>query len=106
MNVTTDNTQSGPYRATVYSILAKRSGINVEEITDQTRLVEDLRLDGDDAIDAIIEIANSTGTKLDQFDFSLYFHHEPNIFSIFRRKVRKRPFRVAHILSGIEREVR
>lgn len=106
MTATTGNRKSDSYRNTVYTILAKRSGVDIDEITDQTRFVEDLHLDGDDAIDAIIEIANVTGIKLDQFDPSLYFYSEPNIFSIFRRKIPKRPFRVANILSGIEREFR
>lgn len=70
----------------VLSVLARRSGLDRGQISDRSRLVQDLKLDGDDAIDALLEISKQCGMDLTRFDSSLYFRSEPNLLSIFRTK--------------------
>lgn len=70
----------------VFSVLARRSGLERSQISNRSRLVQDLKLDGDDAIDALLEISKQCGMEINGFDSSLYFRSEPNILSIFRSK--------------------
>lgn len=70
----------------VLSVLARRSGLERSRISDDSRLVQDLKLDGDDAIDALLEISKQCEMDIAGFDSSLYFRPEPNLLSIFRSK--------------------
>ena len=67
----------------IVSVLSRRSGLPQEQITLGTRLVEDLKLDGDDAVDALLEISKVCSMKISDFDSSLYFHSEPTLLSLF-----------------------
>ena len=68
----------------VVSVLARRSGVAKEQVTLETRLVEDLKLDGDDAVDALLEISKECSMDVSGFDSSLYFRSEPTLLSLFR----------------------
>lgn len=70
----------------VLSVLSRRSGLDRSNILDGSRLVQDLKLDGDDAIDALIEISKQCGMEIGEFDSSLYFRSEPSLLSIFQSK--------------------
>jgi hypothetical protein len=48
------------------------------------RLVEDLRLDGDDAVDALLEISKECSMDVSGFNSSLYFRPEPSLLSLLR----------------------
>jgi hypothetical protein len=64
----------------------RRSGLKRDQIFPGSRLVQDLKLDGDDAIDALLEIAMLSGMDVSGFNAGLYFRSEPNLLSIFRYK--------------------
>ncbi|MFU7527617.1 DUF1493 family protein [Qipengyuania sp. ASV99] len=70
----------------VVSVIARRSGRKFCEISRGLRLVQDLKLDGDDAIDALLEISKVTGLSLDGFQADMYFHSEPSLLSLFKAK--------------------
>lgn len=70
----------------VFLVLARRSGLDRSQISASSRLVQDLKIDGDDAIDALLEISKQCGMEITHFDTSLYFRSEPNLLSIFRSK--------------------
>ena len=92
-------------RELVVSVLARRARLNESDLADSSRLVEDLSLDGDDAIDAILEISKEAGVDLTGFDASLYFRPEPTLPSAFtqifqRRKVAKLPLTVGELIGA------
>jgi acyl carrier protein len=94
---------NGDHRSTVVAVLARRAGVNQEEITDSTRLREDLSLDGDDAIDAILDISRELNLDVSRFDATLYFNSEPSWATIFKsfstdNSSPKRPLTVEHIV--------
>ena len=66
------------------SVLSRRSGLAKEHVKLGTRLVEDLKLDGDDAVDALLEISKVCSMDVSGFDSSLYFRSEPTLLSLFR----------------------
>lgn len=85
----------------VVSVLARRSGLERSQISADSRLVQDLKLDGDDAIDALLEISKQFDIEISSFDSSLYFRPEPNILSIFRpQAVPKREMTVAQLIAA------
>jgi len=54
-----------------------------------TRIVQDLRLDADDAISAFIEISKRCKVEFVDFDVTLYFRSEPSILTIFQSWLRR-----------------
>ena len=84
----------------VISVIARRSGRRADEISHDTRLLQDLKLDGDDAVDALLEISKNSSLNLDGFDVDKYFNPEPNILSILRPKKQKEELTVGQIISA------
>jgi acyl carrier protein len=66
----------------VVSVLSRRSGLGKEKVTPEARLVEDLKLDGDDAVDALLEISKECSMDVSGFDSSRYFRSEPSLLSL------------------------
>jgi acyl carrier protein len=94
----------------VVSVLARRSGLAKEQLTPETRLVEDLKLDGDDAVDALLEISKKCSIDVSGFDSSLYFRSEPTLLSLFRflpsqkkRSIQKQTITVADLVDAARR---
>lgn len=94
----------------VVSVLSRRSGLAKERVTLGTRLVEDLKLDGDDAVDALLEISKGCSMDVSGFDSSLYFRSEPTLLSLFRflpsqkkRAVPKQPITVGELVDAARR---
>jgi hypothetical protein len=68
----------------VLSVLTRITGLRRDQITLDARLVQDLQLDGDDAIDALLEISKECSMDMSGFDSSLYFRPEPSLLSVLR----------------------
>jgi acyl carrier protein len=68
----------------VLSILARKIGIDSARISPNMRLLQDLRLDGDDAVEVILEISKSCSMDVSKFNSSLYFRSEPSLFSVLK----------------------
>jgi acyl carrier protein len=86
------------------ALLARCSGLEPGRISSDSRLVQDLQLDGDDATDALLEISKRYGMEFAGFDPSLYFRPEPNLFSIFRKKhVPERELRVGELVTFLRK---
>jgi acyl carrier protein len=94
-------THKEAYKAVV-SILSRRARVEPSEVKPTSSLVQDLGLDGDDAVDAILEIARYCDTDLSSFNGELYFASEPSLSSIFRPKPEKINLTVGEIVSGVE----
>ena len=88
----------------VLSVIARRSGLERDQLCPGSRLVQDLKLDGDDAIDALLEIAKLSGMDVSGFDAGLYFRSEPSLFSIFRSKsAPKKEITVGQLIDAARR---
>jgi acyl carrier protein len=68
----------------VLSILARKVGIDPASISSDMRLLQDLRLDGDDAVEAILEISKTCSMDVSNFNSSLYFGSEPSLLSLVK----------------------
>jgi acyl carrier protein len=73
----------------VLEILARRTGLSIDEIGFDARLLQDLQLDGDDAVGAIVEISKQFSMDISKFNTDLYFRSEPSILSLFKKQVAK-----------------
>ena len=51
-------------RETVMRIVADQSGVKREKLTDDTRVVEDLHLDGDDVVELVERVATAFGVDI------------------------------------------
>lgn len=91
----------------VVSILVRRTGLPPERMSPETRLVQDLSLDGDDAVDALLEISKKCSMDISGFEPSLYFRSEPSLLCLLRflpsqrkRAVPKQPLTVGELKSA------
>jgi acyl carrier protein len=93
----------------VVSVLARRTGLPPERITTDARLVEDLGLDGDEAISALLELSKMYALDVTGFNSSLYFRSEPSLLTVlellFRRRQRlpKSTLTVEELITAIRR---
>ena len=62
-------------RETVIQIVAEQSGIARDKLTDDTRIFEDLHLDGDDVVELVEQVATTFG--VDMASYRWYHHHGP-----------------------------
>ncbi|NEU78619.1 DUF1493 family protein [Nostoc sp. UIC 10630] len=91
------------------AILSNEVGVQTKDITLNTRLREDLKIDGDDADVIFYKIAEQFSVDWQGFVFYRYFHEEAHLFSLlFEYYYRKRhgklkTINVNHLLSVIER---
>ncbi|MGF1934499.1 MAG: DUF1493 family protein [Nostoc sp. ChiQUE02] len=90
------------------AILSNELGVQTKDITLNTRLREDLKIDGDDVDELFCKITEQFGIDWQGFIFYRYFREEPHLFSLlFECYYRKRhgilkTITVSHLLSVIE----
>jgi hypothetical protein len=95
----------------ITAILSNELGVRTEDITLDTRLREDLKIDGDEVDTVFCRIAEQFRIDWQGFIFYHYFHEEPHLFSLlFECYYRKRygvlkTITVNHLVSVIERGV-
>ena len=94
----------------VVSVLARRSGVAKGKVTLETRLVEDLGLNGDDAVGAILEICNTYPMDISGFDSSLDFRSEPTLLSLLwflpsqkKERTKKQTITVGNLVDAARR---
>ncbi|MEH2162090.1 MAG: DUF1493 family protein [Nostoc sp.] len=89
-------------------ILSHELGVQIKHIALNTRLREDLKIDGDDVDVLFCKIAEQFGVDWQGFAFCCYFHEEPHLFFLlFESYYRKRhgalkTITISHLLSVIE----
>lgn len=74
----------------VFAILERRCGLGRDQISKESRLVQDLKLDGDDAIDTLLEVSKACSMDISSFDSSEYFRSELSLLSVFRKLIATR----------------
>lgn len=95
-------------REVVLAVIARRAGVSPEQVRPESRLLQDLHIDGDDAVDTILEIAKECSVDLSGFDASVYFRSEPSLLSLVpflpsqrRNRVdQKRPLTVGELIEA------
>jgi hypothetical protein len=95
-------------RDCVIAIIARKAAVAPEQVSLDSRLLHDLHIDGDDAVDAILEIANRCAVDVSEFDASLYFRTEPSLLSLLpflpsardTRVDQKRPLSVGELVEA------
>jgi hypothetical protein len=66
----------------VLKVLTRKSGLSADQISMESRLLQDIGLDGDDAMEAIQEISMKCSMDISNFDFTQYFRSEPSLLSL------------------------
>lgn len=66
---------------------ARKTGLQLEEVTPSSRLVHDLRIDGDDAEELLTEYSEAFDVDLTGLNFGSHFRSEPNILTIWWGKI-------------------
>ncbi len=93
------------------AILSEQLSVQREDITLDTRLREDLKIDGDDVDELLCKIAEQFEVDWHGFVFYRYFHKEPHLFSLLfewyyhKRHGVLKTITVSHLVSVIERGV-
>jgi hypothetical protein len=94
----------------VIAVLARRSRLAAHQVTPESRFMEDLRLDGDDAVDALLEISKECSMDVSGFDSTLYFRSEPTLLSLLpflpsqkKRTESKQPLTVGELIEAARR---
>jgi acyl carrier protein len=90
----------------IVEILARRTGLDRAALRPEARLVQDLALDGDDAVDAILEIASRFKIDVSGFRAEFYFRSEPTLPSVFRPfRTPERVLYVRHLIEAADKGV-
>jgi len=92
----------------VLRVLARRTGLDPGQINSASRLLHDLHIDGDDAVDVILEVSKRCSMDVSEFDSSQYFRPEPSLLSLlwflpFQRRnqmSKKRPLTVGELIDA------
>jgi hypothetical protein len=87
--------------------VAERMGIPVEQINPDSRLLHDLRIDGDDADELLEEFFRRFDVHRGRFDFSRFFNGEAGIeqmIALFTRDrsrlLEREPLRVSDLVNA------
>ena len=99
----------GDLRKFVIAVVARKAGIATEQVSLNSRLVQDLYIDGDDAMDLILEISRSCLIDVSEFNASTYFKSEPSLLSLLpflpsqkrNRLEQKRPLTVGELVEAV-----
>lgn len=65
----------------IIRFIARKTGLQIEEVTPSSRLLHDLQTDGDDAEELLTEYSEAFKVDLTGFNFGSHFRSEPNIFN-------------------------
>ena len=92
----------------VLQVISKTIGMGVREITMESRVLHDLGLDGDDAIEAIQEISRKCSMDISEFNFETYFRSEPTLLTLLwflpsqrrNRLDKKQPLTVGALIAA------
>ena len=68
----------------IIKLISEQSGVNVEQISLQTRLNHDLGIGGDDASELLELYAEAFSVDMNDFQFHKYFQDEPHLLNFWR----------------------
>jgi hypothetical protein len=71
-------------------LVSRRVGLPVTRLSLQSRLLQDLGVDGDDAVELLLEVSNAFRIDMNNMQIEKYFRCEPTLLDVFRRPLAKR----------------
>ncbi len=82
--MTEENRPSHPEQV-VLEIVSRRSGVPLSSLSKDDRLLQDLGVDGDDAVEILLELQRAFRIDMRTFNVQRHFRAEPNLLSFLRR---------------------
>lgn len=70
----------------VIRFIARKTGLQFEQVKPSSRLLHDLQIDGDDAEELLTAYSDAFAVDLTGFNFGRHFRSEPDILTIWLRK--------------------
>ena len=67
----------------IIRFIADRTGLDPRDLRSSSRLLHDLKIDGDDASEMLTEYAEVFHVDLSRLDFPSYFRSEPNVLVLW-----------------------
>ena len=81
--------------------IAAKTGLQPNAITSTSRLLHDLKIDGDDAEELLTEYSDAFQVDMTGFNFCEHFRSEPNLFSLGLGSLNRFvPVRVAQLVRS------
>jgi hypothetical protein len=74
----------------ILQVVSDKTGVPTHRLALQDRLLQDLKIDGDDAADLLINLATAHRVDMSGLDFTKHFRPEPNLLSILRKSSTKK----------------
>ena len=71
-------------REQVRNCVARHSGLAIEKIAPESRLLHDLGIDGDDANFLLIDYSKAFSVDMSGFTFDQFFRSEPHLFNFWK----------------------
>ena len=71
-------------REQVRNCVARHSGLAIEKIAPESRLLHDLEIDGDDAADLLIDYSKAFTVDMTDFSFDQFFMGESHVFNFWK----------------------
>ena len=71
----------GDHEQWVINLIAKKTGLSPTEISPESRLLHDLGITGDDAVELLSEYSEAFQVDMGEFEFRQYFTGEPHLFN-------------------------
>jgi acyl carrier protein len=90
----------------VISLVARKTGVKVSKISQQTDLVYDLGIDGDDAVELIDEFEHEFGVEMPNSEYDKHFGPEGLnplcLFSLSWWRDKAKPLTIADLVRAAE----
>ena len=94
----------------IISMISRNSGLSRDKVVPTARFVEDLRIDGDDAIEILLDVSKKYSMDVSGFDSTRYFRSEPTLLSLLpflpsqkKRTEPKQPLTVGELIEAARR---
>src|SRR4051812_41038763 len=68
----------------INKLISEQSGVDADQISFETRLNQDLGINGDDADELLPLYAEAFGVDMSGFQFHTYFQDEPHVLNFWR----------------------
>jgi hypothetical protein len=85
----------------VIRFIAAKTGLEPNAITSASRLLHDLKIDGDDAEELLTEYSHAFQVDMTAFDFHRHFRSEPNLVALWLGNLKRfAPVTVAELVQS------
>jgi acyl carrier protein len=93
----------------ILALVSRKTGLPQSALKPEQRLLHDLGLDGDDAVELFLDVSRQFRVEFGGLRIENHFRPEPNIFTIFRTSSRraqeiagKAPITIADLIAAVK----